>query len=166
MPTDLADSLKADEEDRNRNDERIIKSLAFRSVTVWEPGTGGQDMDTRSSRRHFPHDEMDAVPNSQVLQRTVMASAALSVFNNSRLYSATEKIIAQTSTRHGDSDSHKKLSQFVSHFSSGREAEREVCPRTASKPTGNPRPEDNKCPAARQLAHWQAVWTSASRRWT
>ena len=50
----------------------------FRSVTAWEPGTGGKDVETRSSRSHFPHDEMDTVSNSQVRQRTVMASGALS----------------------------------------------------------------------------------------
>ena len=36
------------------------KKNVFLSVTVWDPGTGGQDMGTRSSRSHFPHDEMDA----------------------------------------------------------------------------------------------------------
>ena len=51
---------------RNSNDESKKKKLVFRSVPVWEPGTGGQNVETRSSRSHFPQDEMDTVPNSQV----------------------------------------------------------------------------------------------------
>ena len=69
--------------------------LVFRSVTVWEPGTGGQDVETRSSRSYLTPDEMDTVPNSQVRQRTVMASGALLVFNNGRLW-------LWAATLHGD----------------------------------------------------------------
>ena len=125
---------------RSSNDERITQDkLVFRSVTVWEPGTVGQDVETRSSRSHFPHDEMDTVPNSQVRQRTVMASGALSAAEGGAfllhwsrlwLWAATPHGDREShrlrpwtsSTRHGDSDPHEKLSQFVSHCSSGGEA--------------------------------------------
>ena len=64
---------------RNSNDQRIknkqTNKLVFLSVTVWEPGTGGQDVETPTSRSHFPHDEMDTAPNSQMRQRTVVACA-------------------------------------------------------------------------------------------
>ena len=53
----------------------VLKNCFFR-LSLWEPGTGSQAVETRSSRSRFPHDEMDAVPNSR--QRTVMASGALS----------------------------------------------------------------------------------------
>ena len=43
---------------------------------VWDIRIGGQDVDMRSWRNHVPRDEMDTV--SQVRQRTVMSSAALS----------------------------------------------------------------------------------------
>ena len=66
--------------------ERQKNKLVFRSVTVGEPGTGGQDVETRSSRSYLTPDEMDTMPNSQVRQGTVMASGALSVFKYSRLY--------------------------------------------------------------------------------
>ena len=125
---------------RNINDERITQNkLVFRSVTVWEPGTGGQDVETQCLTRHFPHDEMDTVPNSQVRQRTVVASGALSAAEGaafllhwSRLWlwaaaphgdRELHRLRKWTSsTRHGDSDPHKKLSQFVGHCSSGGEA--------------------------------------------
>ena len=110
----------------------------FLSVTVWEPGrlgTCGQDKGTRGPRSPFPHDEMDTVLHSQAPQRTVMASGAPSdtedgitiqqILADGGCSDPTRRQrIAPTTTmdvidRHGDSDSHKKLSQFVSSFSSG-----------------------------------------------
>ena len=78
-------------------------------------------------RSHFPHDEMDTVPNSQVRQRTVMASGALSATEGGQLHhTATEN---RTDCDHGrhrpatETLTHtKKLSQFVSHCNSRREA--------------------------------------------
>ena len=76
------------------------------SVTVWEPGTGGQDMGTRSSRSRFPHDEMDTVLNKKERQRTMMASGAASeteggvMFDWSRLW-------LWAATLHGDRESHR-----------------------------------------------------------
>ena len=71
---------------RNSNDGRIKKGTRF-SVTVWEPGTGGQDVKTRSSRSQFRHDEMDTVPNLQVHM----------TFNWSS-YTTRRQRIAQTAT--------------------------------------------------------------------
>ena len=59
-------------------ESKKTKKTLFLCVTVWEPGTGGQDVDTRSSRSHFQNEEIGTVLNSQVRQRTVMASGALS----------------------------------------------------------------------------------------
>ena len=103
------------------------KKLFIRCVTVWEPGTGGQDVETRSPSSHFPNDEMDTVPNSQVRERTVMASGAPSdteggmMFNWSRLWLWAATLHGDresrrlrpwtSSTRHRDYDSHKKLSR-------------------------------------------------------
>ena len=80
----------------------------------------------QSSRSHSSHDSTDTVPNSQVRQRTVMTNVTITV-NCSRLaVSATPHGDRESrrlppwtsSTRHGDPDCHKKLSQFVSHVSS------------------------------------------------
>ena len=109
-----------------------LNQLVFRSVTVREPGTGGQDVETRSSRSYLTTDEMDTVPNSQARQRTVMASGALSVFLNYgrlwllvviSLHGDRESHILRpwtTSTRHGDRDHPtEKVGQIVSHCSAG-----------------------------------------------
>ena len=108
------------------------KKHAFLSVTGLELRTGGRDLKTRSSRSHFPRDEMDIVRNSQVRLRTVMASGAQSdtkggmMFNWIRLWLWAATLHGDrksrrlrpwtSSTHHGDFDSHKKLSQLMSHF--------------------------------------------------
>ena len=97
---------------------------------------------TRSSRSRFPHDEMDTVLNKKERQRTMMASGAPSetesgvMFDWSRLWlwaaaphgdresHRLRPSMCRPAT--GDSESHKKLGKFVSHFSPRREAEREV----------------------------------------
>ena len=130
-------------------------------------------METRSSRSYLTPDKMDAVPKSQVRQRTVMASGARSVFNWSRLWlwaaaphsdRASHRLRPSTSpTRHGNSDSHKELGKFVSDFSPRREAEREV-PSHGKDTAWKSTPLRQQYPAARPLVHWQAMWKSASGR--
>ena len=109
-----------------KQQENGRQQLVFLSVTVWEPGTGGQDVDTRSSRSHFPHDEMDTVLNSKVPQRTVMAKRravgnrrryGIVIWSRLWLWAAaphgdreSRRLRPWTSsTRHGDSNSNKKV---------------------------------------------------------
>ena len=78
----------------------------FRSVTVWEPRTGGQDVETRSSRSHFPHDERDTEPNSQVRQRTVNGKLR-AIGQRRRCFFLLERTVAVGSNTHGDRESHR-----------------------------------------------------------
>ena len=71
-----------------------------KSVTVWEPGTGGQDVERRSLRSHFPHDEMDSVPNSRSVALTDTEGGMM--FNWSRLW-------LWAATLHGDRESRRQL---------------------------------------------------------
>ena len=48
-----------------------LKNTFFLSITVWEPGSCGHDMGTRSLWSRIPHDETDTALNS-VRQKTVV----------------------------------------------------------------------------------------------
>ena len=64
---------------RNGNEGRITrKKLMFGLSLSGSLGLVVRTWETQSSRSHFPHDEMDTVPDSQVRQRTAIASGALS----------------------------------------------------------------------------------------
>ena len=136
--------------------------LVFRSVTVWEPGTGGQDVETRSSRSYLTPDEMDTVPNSQVRQRTVMASGALSVFNYGRQlhYTVTENRTHCDHGRYGpDTKTATPTRSWANSWAITVQVEKLSvgCPRTARNLPSNQAPQT-------RVSHWQAV-SSWPRRW-
>ena len=78
-------------------------------------------------------------------------------------YSTRRQRIAQTATIDvtDPPQGTQSPSKFVSHFSPGREAEREV-PSHGKETAWKSKPL-RQYPTARQLAHWQAMWTSAFR---
>ena len=112
---------------RNSNDERIDKKTFFvcHCLGAWDWWSGRGHAKAEES---FPHNEVDTVLNSQVQQRTVMASGAQSDTEGGMTvavgsYTTTENRADGDHGPHRPAtrvfDSHKKLNQFVSHYSSG-----------------------------------------------
>ena len=129
----------------NSNDGRIRKKQTrfsvYHCLGAWDWWSGRGN--TKFGGVNLTPDEKDTMPNSQVRQRTVMASGAPSVSNFGRLWlwaasphgDRESRILrpCTSSTRHGYRDRCGTLSQCVSHCRSGCQADRALAGQTSWK---------------------------------